>query len=292
MQIGIRGKWACLSLLLLAGMLNVASAQPGGERRGGDDPQGAPRGRGERGGFGGGFGGPGGFGGGFGGGDIAILSLMRVPEVRTEIKLTEDQQELVDILGDEIRQKRPEFPENFRELSDTERQAFTDSLQKWVQEHSKEAKDTLATILEPAQFQRLNEISLQTRGTSALSDPEVIAKLGLSDAQQTQLKQAEEANTAASAKLREEMASSREQGERFDFAAMGEKMRTLRTENDARLMAVLTADQKTAFEKMKGEAFEMPQRGGFGGGGFGGGGFGGGGRDSGRPRSGRPTRPE
>ncbi len=72
---------------------------------------------------------------------------------------------------------------------------------------------------------------------------------------------------------------------------MREKMEQMRKESDEKFLALLTADQKAQFEKIKGAAFEMPE-GAFGFGGRQGRG-GQGGREGGREGGGkdRPQRP-
>ena len=79
----------------------------------------------------------------------------------------------------------------------------------------------------------------------------------------------------------------------FDRDAMRERMETFRKESEEKILAHLSAEQKTAFEGLKGEKFEMPERA-FGFGGGRGGGPGGGRGDGGRGRRGgdRPQRPE
>src|SRR5436853_271132 len=50
-------------------------------------------------------------------------------------------------------------------------------------ERAREEKAKLAEILLPNQLKRLNEIFIQTAGTSALQDEDVAKQLGISDAQ-------------------------------------------------------------------------------------------------------------
>lgn len=256
-------------------LAHPAEAQRGGPR-GGDDNDGGRRGQ-----FGGGRGG--GFRGGPGGGGSSLLGLLRVNEVQEEIQLTVDQQELVEILGEELREGRPDFPENFRDLSEEEQAAFRRRMEDWSQEQSTQATETLRTILEEQQYKRLQEISIQTRGVSALLDEEVAEKVELSEEQLAKLKETQDA-------AREEMGTAMREmfrggGGGFDRDAMREKMEEFRKETENRMLAHLSEEQKAAFADLKGKPFEMPERrAGFGGGGRGGDGRGRGGN--------RPRRPE
>ena len=303
-----------LSVALLAAMAltPVVEAQRGGGRRGEQDGQGGrgPGGQGRRGGGfgGGGFGGGGFGGGGFsrgrGGGGVAILGLLRIEAVREEVKVTEDQQELVAILGDELREGQPDFPENFREMSDEEREqareAYDEKMRKWSEEQTAVAKDTLKAILEPVQYTRLSQISIQTQGLRALLDPEVASALLLTDEQIQKIEATREANSEAEGDARREMFTGGGGGPGgFDRDAVREKFEALRKEGEAKILAHLTADQKSAFEALKGAKFEgMPDFGSrFGRGGRTGRGPGGGPDGGGRPGrpggdGGRPQRPQ
>ena len=197
--------------------------------------------------------GPGGFG--FAGRGGGLMMLLRIEAVQKEIKATEDQIASIRKLGEEM---RPAGGQNFRDMSQEERE----KAMKEMGARMEKANAKLAEILKPAQLARLEEISIQQRGAMALADPKVVKKLGLSDEQQQKLRQVQEANVAAMRDL------GREAGR--------EKFLELRKQGAEKAMAVLTADQKAAFEKMKGAEFKMPE-GAFGGPGGGRGGQGGGG---------------
>lgn len=260
------------------------------DRDGENQQEGRRRGRGGPGrGFQGGFGGP------FGmrGGGPDLLGLLRIEEVQKEINLRDDQQEAVQAFGRELRDERPDFPTNFAEMSQAEREEFRKKIEESSAKQAKETKATLQTILEPEQYKRLTEIHIQNEGASALADDDVAAKLNLTEDQKTKIAAAIEENRE---KMGEQMRGAFGRGRGGDregnFAERREQMETLRKEGDERVLAVLTGEQKTAFAAMKGEAFDMPeQRFGGGRGGFGGGrrgGFGGRGED----RPDRPRRPE
>ncbi len=213
-------------------------------------------------------------------------------EVRQELKVTEDQVELVEILGDDLREGAPAFPQNFRELSDEEREAFSTKMREFGEQQSAKARESLAVILDEAQLKRLNEINVQVQGTRALTDPEVAKTLKISEELQKQI-------TAKMDSLREE--SRQQMGDLFrsgDREAAMKKMQEMQKSHETQVVALLSPEQQQAFEKMKGAPFAMPEGFGRGGGGrgFGGGppgGQGGGGRPGGGPSGGnRPQRPQ
>ncbi len=229
----------------------------------------------ERGGRGrGGFGGPGGGRpGGFGG--DPIIGLLAVEPVREEIEMMPDQVEALTKLREQSTSGR-DGNFDFRSASEEERTKFFADLQK----RQKELREKLDEVLLPEQLERLEEISLQTRGTMALMDPEIAAKLNITEEQKAKF---EEIRNKSGERMREVFGSG-------DRDKMREEMAKVRKESDDASLAVLTAEQRKQFDEMKGEPFEMPEgtfggfgggRGGFGGPGGGPGGPGGGGRPGG-----------
>jgi Spy/CpxP family protein refolding chaperone len=280
--------FACLALVVGSAMAQEQQ-QPGQGRRGG------------RGGFGGGFGGGGfgGFGGGFGGfGGGGLLQFANIEEVQKEIEALDEQVADLKKLSEEqqaaARAQRESAPrEDIRSLSPEEQQKRFAEIGERMRKQTEETNAKVEEILLPNQVKRIKEIILQQQGIRALSNPEVIAELEITDDQKAQFEKVGQENREAMQKLGEEMQAA---GESVDREAMGQKFQELRETNEKNMLAVLTDAQKSEFETMKGEKFDMPQRrGGFGGGGFGGG-FGGGRRGGGRPDGGggRPAaeRPE
>jgi len=224
---------------------------PGGGFRGGPGGPGGP---------GGGF--RGGFGGGPGGGNSMFL--LRIEEVQTELEISPAQKEALDKLAEQGRGERPDFG-NFREMSEEERQQAFEKMRKQAEERAEEMKAQLEEVLLPQQLERLEQISLQLRGVQALDDPEVAAKLGLSEEQKTKLA---EARQSQGEKMRERMREMFQGGGGGPQGDIREAMGKMREEMEKEILAVLTSSQQAKFEELKGEKFEMPEnmgRGGFGG---------------------------
>jgi Spy/CpxP family protein refolding chaperone len=174
---------------------------------------------------------------GFGGGGTA--GLLMIEEVQKELNITTEQK---DKLQAALRGERG----NTQNLSREERQ-------KRFEELAKKADETVKSVLDEKQQTRLEELRIQREGASSLERAEVVAKLGLDQAQKDQIKkiQADNASTA-----------------RFDFQnATAEERQKFMTEARERrektntaLLAVLTPAQKESFEKMQGEKFTFPRR--------------------------------
>lgn len=208
----------------------------------------------------GGPGGPGGgrgrgFGGGFGGGPMGLLMM---PEVRTELNVTEEQQQKLRTAMEGLRPEGGGGPRGgFGNLSEEERA----EMRKRMEEMQKKADEAMKSVLSEEQITRLRQLEIQRQGAQALGRPDVAEKLGLTDEQKTKMREIQEGarpDFAAFGNLREASQEEREK-------VMSE-MRAKREKADADMMALLDAEQKAIWESMVGEKFEFPapQFGGFG----------------------------
>ncbi|MCU0977735.1 MAG: hypothetical protein MUF25_01055 [Pirellulaceae bacterium] len=222
-----------LAFVVALSVTSLAWAQPGGGR------------------------GPGGFGGGFGGG--SLLDLARIEAVQKEIEAVDDQVKGIEKLSEEMRASRGERPQvDWRNMSEADREKAMAEMRKQREAEAAKANAKLGEVLLPLQIERLEQISLQMRGTAALADPKVAAKLSLTEDQKKKLEAAQTANMES---MRTQMQQLFQGGNRDQQSREGmrEKMEQLRKDADAKVLAVLTADQKAAFEKLKGAAFTMPE---------------------------------
>jgi Spy/CpxP family protein refolding chaperone len=208
---------------------------------------------------------PGGFGG-FGGFTQSPgqekLAYLANEAVQKELELADDQKADLRKVGEEAQAKGREFFtgfQGFRDLSEAEQEKRRTELRQKQEALGKDVSKKVAAILLPHQGDRLQEIWVQVRGTSVLSDPDIAKELGLTDKQKEQL-------TAVGDAIRERMRSGGQQGGQQNFA---ERFAAIRKERDEKSLAVLTAEQKEKFEKMKGEPFaavDALRQTGFGGG--------------------------
>ena len=213
--------------------------------------------------------GQGGFGGGFGG--TSRLQLLSVEAVQKELGLEPAQIEAITKLRDELRPMRgggkgkaPEasnrIPADWyfvqAQAQPGQRGQFTpeqiEEFRKQAAERAKVEKTKLAEILLPNQLKRLNEIYIQQLGTRAFDDEDVATALSITAEQKASLAKIREEQGAA---MRELFAA----GGEGDREAARAKFAEMRKANDEKLLAVLTADQKTKFEELKGKPFELPE---------------------------------
>ncbi|HUQ68136.1 MAG TPA: hypothetical protein VM165_01360 [Planctomycetaceae bacterium] len=254
MKLGIQMVLAALLATSLAATLDAQ--QPDGQNR--QRGQGGPGGPGGgRGGFG--FGGPGGM---FGGG--GLMALVQIPEVQKEIKVTDDQKGLIDEMAKDLRDggARPNR-EDFQNLTDEQRTARFAEMRKQAEERAKQAEEGLKAALEAPQFARLNELRIQREGAvAALSRAEVAEQLKLSQDQKDKVAKINEANRGGGFGGGGQRPAGGGQpaagGQQPDREAMMAEFRARREKTEGEALAVLTAEQKTSFEKMKGAKFEFP----------------------------------
>lgn len=242
----------------------------------------------ERGRDGGGRRGFGGGGFGMGRGTQTLFSLAGNPAVQKDLGVNEDQtKQLTKVNEDYFNEIRSAFSfdrEAIEDATPEERAKIMADAQVKITAANKAAteklKPELAKALDEKQMARLQQIYVQSLRGEAVENEEVASKLKLTDDQKDQIKKTKKEYEEKLAGLRNE------EGDPMDRFA---KMREIGTKRDEALLALLTPDQKTELDKLKGAEFDLTQLGGRRGGG--GGGFGRGGEGGGRPNeSGRPQR--
>jgi hypothetical protein len=165
------------------------------------------------------------------------LMLLRSDQVREALEIVEDQAKELEDIGNEMREEMRGMFQNFRDMSDEERQ------QK-MKELNDSFQSRIDGVLLPYQQKRLKQITMQqrTRGRTglagALADDAIAKELNLTSEQKQKLQETAE-------KARQEME---------------EKMARLRKEMEDQILSVLTAEQREKYTEMVGEPFELDMR--------------------------------
>jgi hypothetical protein len=193
-----------------------------------------------------------GFGGGMGA-PVAKARLATLSEVQADLKLNDDQKSKISAISDQL-------------VSDT-RAMFgggggdPGEMRSKMEQLNKDSSAKVDALLEAPQQKRLQEIAIQVNGPNALNDPAIAQSLQLTDDQKKKLEDARQGNFQAM---------------RDAFADMGQMSREerqakrdeLRKAADEKLLGILTDQQKTEFEGLKGTPLTVdlsplrPQRGG------------------------------
>jgi hypothetical protein len=147
------------------------------------------------------LGGWGSFGNAMGQFGFAKTTLIMMPPVQEELKLTDDQKKKIREWQEGLRKKGEEMGRAMREKNGpdpfkaAENQPITarigqfTSMMNQVGSFLKENENGLAKILNAPQRKRLSQISLQMEGITALTKPEIVEALGMVDEEVEQVQQ-------------------------------------------------------------------------------------------------------
>jgi hypothetical protein len=243
-----------------------------------------------------GRGGPGGgrmMGGGGMGGSMGIVSLVGMEEVRKELKLDEEQMKSLQAMRESMGGGRgPGGPEGRGRAPEGGRPEVrgdrggpggfsgppTVEQMKEMADRGKkmraEIEGKVSEVLDPDQNSRILGLLIQRDGGRALTSSLLVAALELTPEQLTKLDDIQIANMQEAQKTMQAVMG----GGRDGWSKVREQMEAMGKKADESMLAILTSEQRTQFDSMKGEKFEFPERGP----GFGGPGFGGPGGDRGR----------
>ena len=200
---------------------------------------------------GGGFGPPGFGPPGFGppgGGPAAAMAMLGMPEVQSELKLSEEQKSAVQLISDNLQTSIRAIFEGLANPSAgepvTEGAARFEQIGRKIEGAATKADDSVRIVLDAEQNSRYSQLRLQREGSGALLRDDVARTLGLDDDQVRKIGDALAGN--------------------HPFASQEE-----RAAIDKESIARLTDDQRTKFSELKGAAFQFPPQGFGGPGGFG-----------------------
>ena len=199
----------------------------------------------------------GGRGGGRGGrGFGGATGILSISEVQKELGLTEDQIKKVKEIQEAARKEQTPFDfAAFQKLSDDEKKAQFAERMKKAEETNKKTLEEVSKVLDAKQLERFGQLRVQREGLASLNHQDIADKLALTQEQKDKIKALnEEARTNARGFGGRNQTDEERTAARAKAEAAREKLKT-------DVLAVLTADQKTAFEAMKGTEFKFPMRG-------------------------------
>ena len=158
---------------------------------------------------------------------------------------------VVEKIGTEIRGQFAAL----REIDDREKQQAKRT--ELSDQADQNVREQLGDVLARDQFTRLYQIRMQYRAVvDSLSNRYVGGRLEITEEQKTKLAQIGKDVQAKRTELFSALANASQEQRREAFG----KLREIQTAADEEALGVLTAEQKDAFEKMKGEKFELQSR--------------------------------
>jgi len=183
-----------------------------------------------------------------------LLPLLNNEKVQKELELVDDQKTKLNELANEQRTAMRELFSSMQDLSPEERQT---KMQEAMKENQDKLQKKLADILLPNQLARLKEIQLQAEGPMALANPDVTKALNVTSDQQDKIKAA---LADAQTKVREAMSGVRDlspEERRAKMTEMRDQMQKMRNDLNAKLLEILTQDQRDQFTKMQGAKLDI-----------------------------------
>lgn len=182
-----------------------------------------------------------GFGMGMGGG-----AMLTNKGVQKELKLTDDQVQKVEALASSLRDS---MRDRFQSLQDVPQEERGAKMQALMREVNEETNGKLKGIFSKEQMARYEQISLQTQGVNAFLNPDVQAKLKLTDDQKGKIRSLVEDMQGQMREVFQEFQNDREGATR--------KLTEMRKAVNDKAMNVLTDDQKKTWKELTGEPFEV-----------------------------------
>jgi Spy/CpxP family protein refolding chaperone len=185
----------------------------------------------------------------------SLLGLLRIEQVQKDLKLSDEVAakvtELRQKLGAEMREKFAAL----REIEDREQRRA--KMTELSDEFERKAREQLRGVLSREQMMRAYQIRMQVRpAIDSLANRFVARRLELTEEQQQKLAQIGKEVEAKQSELRGTMRDATQEQRTEIF----QKLRKIRSDANEKALGVLTAEQKEAFEKMKGEKIELPTR--------------------------------
>jgi len=188
------------------------------------------------------------------------VELLGSPEVRKELGVSDEQTQQIEEAFAPLLELSGDSREA-QNLTPDERQKRFEEFNKKGVAASKLVLEKVDQILNPQQRARLKQLWLQWRRASALTLPEVVEELGLTQEQQDKIREIRKAveNHLQPAAIRPPPGKPRFQ----DFSQTEREqwlneLRVLREKEQAETLAVLTDEQQTKFAEMKGKEFDFP----------------------------------
>lgn len=186
----------------------------------------------------------------------SFLGLLSLENVQKELELSEDQIAKVREIGQKLRTEMREQWAGLREIED--RQKRRAKMTELGNQLDEKAHGQIREVLAAEQMMRLYQIRLQVRGAVfGLNNAWIAERLKLTDDQK---KKAAELDKATQEKTFDAFSGLRnlsQEQRREKMAEVREKLRKIRSDANQQALGLLTAEQKKAFRKLKGEKLEL-----------------------------------
>ncbi len=180
--------------------------------------------------------------GGFGGQTYSRFQLASLPEVQSQLKLTDEQKSAAKDAVTTMQEEQQSIMQNAN--------GDFQGAQAKLAEFRTKLDGELIAKLDDAQKSRLTQIYVQAAGANALFDADVQKALDINDEQKEKLQKARDENRTAMMEAFQGF-QDMSQEERIEAQAK------LREDANANLLAAITEEQSKKLEELKGEKIEL-----------------------------------
>jgi len=185
----------------------------------------------------------------------SLLGLLRLEQVQKELKLNEEQVEKVKKVSEELTAEMRKQYTALREIEDREKRMA--KMAELAEQYDGKAREKLRDVLAREQTTRLYQIRMQVRAVlDSLGNRYVAGRLKLTEEQKKKLATINKDVQAKRSELFRDLRDATREQRTEAF----QKYRKIRSDADKAALAVLTAEQKKAFEEMKGKKIELEMR--------------------------------
>jgi hypothetical protein len=180
---------------------------------------------------------------GFGGG---VSMLLGNASVQKELKLDDQQTEKAKDLAQKLREEATEKRQGLQDVPQEERR---EKMMAIGREMNDKALKAIGEFMKPEQITRLKQISYQQQGAAALTDPEIVKKLNVTDSQKSEIQSIVDDSRSQMREIFQSAGDDRE-------AAM-KKITELRTETLSKATAKLNDEQQKSWKELIGTHFDV-----------------------------------
>ncbi len=177
------------------------------------------------------------------------VTLLKLPEVQTELKLEEDKAKKLDEISAEITRERARLNAEYTAK---------------MNELNKKAEGEALGLLSDGQRQRTAQLRVQQQGPRALVRPEIAEKVGLSQEQRAEISKVISQRGPLTVSGRDRGGNAAPPNANVPAQDRTEQFRQAVTRRDTELrkkiLAVLTPEQKTKWSELTGETFQFSLR--------------------------------
>jgi hypothetical protein len=180
-----------------------------------------------------------------------LLNLLQEERVQREIKFTADQRKKLTALNKEIHDTWD--PEKISKLPESEQLAKSKEMANVLDEEKAKNDKKVQGILLPKQWERLKQIHLQMKLRTpgfALVDPQLAKTLALTDDQKAKIKDLNKETMGTLGRMRP--------GGEYPSKEEIKKLLEERKTRDAKVLDVLTPEQKKKLAQMQGPKYDFP----------------------------------